>query len=196
MALLPIPLAAAAATSVLVPTLLLAHPFAPPRAAGPSPPAAPPVAVMSAPAGLIASAGRGWSWPLSPVPRVVRPFREGPFPWSPGHRGADLAADPEQVVLAPADGVVLFAGMVAGRPVLVIAHPDGLRSTYEPVRASRPPGSTVRRGVAVGVVVASPASHCAPQTCLHWGALRGRGYIDPLSLLQGRRAPPVLLPLG
>src|SRR5215470_4525491 len=179
MALLPIALAAAAATSVLVPTVLLAHPFAPPRAAG-------------RPAGVTQ---HGWSWPLSPVPRVVRPFRAGPFPWSPGHRGADLAADPGQVVLAPADGVVLFAGMVAGRPVLVIAHPDGLRSTYEPVRASQPPGSTVRRGEAVGVVVTSPASHCAPQACLHWGALRGRGYVDPLSLLQGRRAPPVLLPL-
>ena len=150
---------------------------------------------MGAPGALTVLAQRGWSWPLSPVPHVVRPFRAGPFPWSPGHRGVDLATEPDQAVLAPADGVVVFEGVVAGRPVLVIAHPGGLRSTYEPVRASRPPGSTLRRGEPVGVVVTSPASHCTPQVCLHWGALRGGVYIDPLTLLQGRRAPPVLLPL-
>ena len=155
----------------------------------------PPLPALTAARGPGEPADAGWSWPLAPVPRVVHAFAVGPFPWSPGHRGVDLAARPGRVVLAPANGVIAFAGVVAGRPVLVVAHAGGLRGTYEPVRGSLPVGSAVRRGEAMGVLVASVASHCAPQACLHWGVLRGQTYLDPLGLLQGRRGPPVLLPL-
>ena len=45
----------------------------------------------------------------------------------------DLGGAPGRPVLAAGDGVVVFAGMVAGRPVVSIDHADGLRTTYEPV---------------------------------------------------------------
>ena len=86
-----------------------------------------------------------WAWPLTPLPQVVRRFAVGPAPWSPGHRGVDLAPKSESLatVRAPANGVVHFAGMLAGRPVLSIAHGDGLISSFEPVV------STLRRGQVV-----------------------------------------------
>jgi murein DD-endopeptidase MepM/ murein hydrolase activator NlpD len=127
---------------------------------------------------------------------VVRHFVLGPRPWSRGHRGVDLAAHPGQAVLAPADGVIAWSGMVAGRPVLVVAHGSGLRTTYEPVITAHRPGSAVIRGQLIGTVARSPASHCRPASCLHWGALRGATYLDPLTLLAGWSRGVVLLPPG
>jgi murein DD-endopeptidase MepM/ murein hydrolase activator NlpD len=131
-------------------------------------------------------------WPLSPAPDVMRRFAVGPHPWSPGHRGVDLGGAAGQHVLAAGAGIVTFAGVLAGRGVVAVAHPGGLRTTYEPVTA----GVRVGEAVAVGDALGSLATggHC-PTACLHWGALRGDVYIDPLSLLRPP-APPVLLPLG
>ncbi|MBK8076287.1 MAG: M23 family metallopeptidase [Kineosporiaceae bacterium] len=137
--------------------------------------------------------GRAWSWPLTPPHPVLARFAPGPQRWSPGHRGVDLGATAGAALLAPSDGVVSFAGAVAGRGVLVISHPNGVRTTYEPVAALVGVGHPVRSGQIVGRVLAT-GSHCAQATCLHWGALRGQTYLDPLSLL-GLRPPPVLLPL-
>ena len=47
--------------------------------------------------------------------------------------------------------------------------------------------------IPIGVVSATPG-HCVPLICLHWGALAGQVYRDPLSLLGFGR--PILLPLG
>lgn len=137
------------------------------------------------------AAGR-WAWPLDPRPEVVRRFDRPDEPWLPGHRGVDLAAVVGARVQAPADGRVSWAGVVAGRAVLVVAHAGGLRSTFEPVSATSPVGTVVRRGDGVGVVTATPG-HCAPGTCVHWGVLRGETYLDPLSLVG--RARVVLLPV-
>ena len=145
----------------------------------PPPPAAAPV--------------RGWQWPLEPGPAVVRPFRAPPTPWSAGHRGVDLAASAGAVVHAAAAGQVTFAGVVAGRGVVVVTHAGGLRTTYEPVDDRVPAGAFVVGGAALGVVAVG-ASHCPPASCLHWGARRGAEYVDPLTLVG--RGPPVLLPLG
>lgn len=145
---------------------------------------------LPAPAGS-AVHGR-WEWPLSPVPVVVARFDPPPDPWSAGHRGVDLLAAVGQSVLAPESGSVSFAGMVAGRPVVVVTHPGGLRSTFEPVAALVPVGTPLAAGSAVGTV--SPASgHCAPATCMHWGVIRGNTYLDPLAFVAQRRV--VLLPL-
>jgi murein DD-endopeptidase MepM/ murein hydrolase activator NlpD len=132
----------------------------------------------------------GWS---RPVPgSVVHPFDPPAERWLAGHRGVDLAAGAGDPVRAPAAGVVSFAGSVAGKPVVVVTHPGGLRSTFEPVTASVGRGDTVGRGEAIGVL-ADTAGHCAPGGCLHWGVLRGEAYLDPLALL-GEDAPIVLLP--
>lgn len=126
------------------------------------------------------------AWPLRPRPEVTRSF-DAPAPnWEAGHRGVDLAGTPGQRVLAAAEGTVVFAGELAGRSVVSIAHRGGLRTTYEPVRA------TVARGQRVGaesVIGALEAGHpgCARSACLHWGAMWGPAsradYVDPLGLV-------------
>jgi murein DD-endopeptidase MepM/ murein hydrolase activator NlpD len=134
-----------------------------------------------------------WIWPLSPRPPVLRRFDVGPYRWSPGHRGVDLAARPAAPVVAPAAGVVTFARTVVGRPVIVITHAGGVRTAYEPALAGVPRGAAVPRGAVVGTVTADPG-HCGSRTCVHWSARRGDRYIDPLSLLTPTRV--VLLPMS
>jgi murein DD-endopeptidase MepM/ murein hydrolase activator NlpD len=131
-------------------------------------------------------------WPLAPAPHVLRRFAPGPAPWSPGHRGVDLAASAGQSVLAAAPGVVTFAGRIAGTAAVSVAHGDGLRTTYQPVAPQVRAGDHVEAGQPLGRLDDWPG-HCS-RPCLHWGALRGRTYLDPLALLG--LVPPVLLPVA
>ncbi len=132
-----------------------------------------------------------WSAPL-PEAAVTRPFDHLPHRYAAGHRGVDLAGAPGAPVLAAGDGIVAFAGMVAGRPVVSVDHPGGLRTTYEPVAASVGGGQAVARGSPLGVLMAGHAG-CPVAACLHWGLRRGEDYLDPMGLV----APPRirLLPL-
>jgi murein DD-endopeptidase MepM/ murein hydrolase activator NlpD len=98
-------------------------------------------------------------------------------------------------VLAAGAGTVVYSGTIAGRGVVVIRHAGGLRTTYEPVSTEVAVGRELAPGEQFGSV--QPAvQHCAQGPCLHWGALVGDLYLDPLSLLTGPRRPPVLLPLN
>ncbi|MGV8976539.1 MAG: M23 family metallopeptidase [Cellulomonas sp.] len=124
---------------------------------------------------------------------VLRAFDAPPAPWAAGHRGVDLAAPDDGAVLAPADGIVTFAGPVAGRQVVVVSHLDGRRSSFEPVVGSVPVGEPVTRGQAVGTLADTP-THCAPRRCVHWGVRDAETYLDPMSLLP-LYGPVVLLPL-
>ena len=137
--------------------------------------------------------GRGFVWPLFPRPALLRSFEQPHSQWSSGHRGVDLAAVVGQAVFSAGDGVVAFSGAIAGRGVITVRHSGGLRTTYEPVDQRLAAASVVHRGSPIGVVSATPG-HCVPLTCLHWGALSGQVYRDPLSLLGFGR--PILLPLG
>ncbi len=143
------------------------------------------------------AAGSGFAAPLSPKPTVVRGFDVPEQRWQPGHRGVDLAAAAGTPVLAAGAGTVRFVGSVAGRPVVSLAHADGLVTTYEPVRASVRIGDRVRRGSVLGTVEAGHDG-CQVAACLHWGARRGSGhdavYLDPLALLGAVRVR--LKPLG
>ncbi|GAA2150205.1 peptidase M23-like protein [Humibacillus xanthopallidus] len=134
-----------------------------------------------------------WSWPLQPTPEVARRFDPPDQPWLPGHRGVDLVGAVGQAVHSPTDGTVTYAGRLAGRGVVVVTHAGGLRSTFEPVSSTVGVGTAVAQGDPVGAISAE-AGHCAPVTCLHWGVLRGRTYLDPLAFVG--RARIVLLPLG
>ena len=132
-------------------------------------------------------------WPLRPRPAVVRHF-DAPSPnWQRGHRGVDLAGAAGQPVYAAAAGTVVFAGELAGRPLVSIAHPGGLRTSYEPVRAAVRVGQLVAAGAALGEL-APGHDGCAADACLHWGAMWGPAsradYVDPLGLLA---ATPVRL---
>ncbi|NKS87494.1 peptidoglycan DD-metalloendopeptidase family protein [Rhodococcus hoagii] len=134
-----------------------------------------------------------FGWPLRPRPPVVRPFDLPERNWLPGHRGVDLAAVPGQTVLAAGAGTVVFAGTVAGKPVVSVDHPGGLRTTYEPVEATVSAGRRVERGTVLGTV-APGHPECAAAACLHWGLRRDREYLDPLPLVGAVRMR--LLPSG
>lgn len=136
----------------------------------------------------------GYGWPLAGAPRVERGFEPPRTAYGPGHRRVDLRAALGQQVLAAAAGRVSYAGLLAGRGVVVVVHSGGLRTTYEPVRAVVRVGQAVVRGTPIGVLTEGHPSCRAGTTCLHWGLLRGSVYLDPLSLVLGRDLR--LLPLG
>ena len=136
---------------------------------------------MATTAAQTPAGNREWLWPLDGHPVVIRRFDPPPLPWLPGHRGVDLQAPAGSRVSAAGAGTVGYAGPLAGLGVVTVLHRSGLRTTYLPVRASVRPGQTVRAGQMIGTVQAG-AGHC-PVTCLHWGLLRGPGYLDPLLLL-------------
>lgn len=139
--------------------------------------------------------------PLPGPVAVVTPFDPPAERWLAGHRGVDLAAPPLATIRAPAGGTVLFAGPVGGRPVLSIDHGSGLRTTYEPVRATVRTGDSVTTGDVVAHLLTGHAG-CPVDSCLHWGARLASGgpsgndddYLDPLSLLAVEDRPIRLKP--
>lgn len=126
-----------------------------------------------------------FGWPLPGHPAVVRGFEAPQHRFGPGHRGVDLAAPAGTAVLAAGAGTVAFAGPVAGRGVVSIDHPGGLRTTYEPVAPSVTAGEVVTKGQRIGTVrpghPGCASCHCAD--CLHWGVRKATDYLDPLRLL-------------
>ncbi|GAA2184155.1 murein hydrolase activator EnvC family protein [Micromonospora lupini] len=137
-------------------------------------------------------AGR-FRWPVDGPPRPVRRFDPPPRPWLPGHRGVDLAAPAGAVVRSAGPGTVLFAGVVAGRPVVTVGHANGLRTTHEPVQPAVRPGQPVTAGTPLGELLPGHPG-CPAEACLHWGLRRGEEYLDPLALLG--LGPVRLLPVG
>jgi murein DD-endopeptidase MepM/ murein hydrolase activator NlpD len=122
----------------------------------------------------------------------VRGFELPAKPWLPGHRGVDLAGRPGQPVLAATPGTITYAGALAGRGVITITT-GPRRTTYEPVVPAVSVGATVKTGTVIGRLSAA-GSHCLPRSCLHWGLLQGKQYLNPLTLLPSR--PVRLLPLS
>jgi murein DD-endopeptidase MepM/ murein hydrolase activator NlpD len=152
------------------------HAAAHPQEPGPPGAAAHADRSTGAPAAL---AGRA----VLPVDGVVlRPFAAPATPYGPGHRGVDLAAKPGTPVRAALPGAVTFAGPVAGRGWVTVAHGGGLDTTYgwiDPRRVRR--GDRVAAGEVLGRLAAD-ASH------LDWGARLHGDYLDPLTLLGPWRA--------
>jgi murein DD-endopeptidase MepM/ murein hydrolase activator NlpD len=130
-------------------------------------------------------------WPLVPEPSVEHGFDPPDDPWGAGHRGVDLLGTVGQPVRAALPGRVSWAGVLAGRGVVVVDH-GGTRTTYEPVDATVELGATVGAGDRIGRLVLA-GSHCLPRACLHWGWLEGETYLDPLRLVGA--GPVRLLPL-
>jgi murein DD-endopeptidase MepM/ murein hydrolase activator NlpD len=124
-----------------------------------------------------------FSWPLTPVPSVTRPFEAPADPYGPGHRGVDLGGAAGQQVLAAGPGVVVFAGPLAGRGVLSIDHDGGLRTTYEPVTPLVAAGDQVYRGQPVATLDPGHPG-CPVAACVHWAVRRGEEYLNPLELIQ------------
>ncbi len=149
-------------------------------ALGPTPPAGP--------------GDGGWVWPVgSGSAEIVTGLDPPAEPWQAGHRGVDLAAPEGAQVRAAGAGIVTYAGRIAGVGVIAVTHGD-LRTTYQPVDPAVSAGQRIATGEPVGTL-AAPGSHCAPDTCLHWGLLRGDTYLDPLALVPHANGAR-LLPLG
>ena len=71
------------------------------------------------------------------VAPVIDPFRAPTGPYGPGNRGLEYATRAGAPVTAIGAGRVAFAGQVAGRLVVSVEHPDGLRSSVLGLGPSR-----------------------------------------------------------
>ena len=143
-----------------------------PAALGTPDPPEPPVPVPSVGA---------YGWPVAGP--VIRRFEEPSGPYGAGHRGIDIAAESGRSVKASADGVVAFAGKVAGDLHVSIDHPDGIRTSYSylsSVKVRR--GEPVARGEVIGGTAAGHPGVAPPH--LHFGARLAGQYIDPMLLLE------------
>jgi murein DD-endopeptidase MepM/ murein hydrolase activator NlpD len=104
---------------------------------------------------------------------VVDPFRAPAGPYGAGNRGLEYATTPGAPVRAVGDGVVAFAGPVAGRLVVSVRHPDGLRSSLTGLATvAVAVGQALRRDEVVGTAGA----------VLHLGVRRAETYLDPATL--------------
>ncbi|MFO7778313.1 MAG: peptidoglycan DD-metalloendopeptidase family protein [Nitriliruptoraceae bacterium] len=129
----------------------------------------------------------------APAPgRILRGFDPPRTAFGGGHRGVDLELAPGAAVRAAGSGRVTFAGPVAGRRWVSIAHLDGHVTTYGPLAAVRVrAGEQVRRGDRLAALDGGGHGAGGRDTGLHWGARDATGaYVDPLGLLGGdpRRA--------
>ncbi|MFJ6548032.1 murein hydrolase activator EnvC family protein [Microbacterium sp. NPDC091676] len=123
-----------------------------------------------------------WQWPVDGPRRVSVAYRAPAHAYGPGHRGMDVAAGASGSVVAPAEGVVAFQGVVVDRPLLTIRHADGLVSTFEPVESPLHPGDVVHRGQNIGRI--ATGGHAFPDS-LHVGVRRDGEYINPMLLFGG-----------
>lgn len=119
-------------------------------------------------------------WPVSDA-SIMKRYQAPEKQWLSGHRGIDLNVEEGEELLAPADGMIAFAGNVAGKSVVTIRHGTlhgELTSTFEPATTDLPVGTMVKGGRIFAHVEGS-SDHCT-DVCLHWG-LKGadRGYTDP-----------------
>lgn len=141
------------------------------------------VASVAGPLAPVPSAAVVYRSPLPTPLTVIHPFNAPASPYAAGERGVDLSVVAGVAVAAAGPGVVRFAGQVAGRGVVVITHPDGITTEYEPLTSAVARGQVVSGGQVIGVVSGTHPG-CEANTCLHWAARRDGRYFDPLSLLR------------
>src|SRR2546423_4451144 len=134
-----------------------------------------------------------WTWPVDGP--ILRPFAFGPDPYAGGqHRGIDIAAPAGAPVRAPASGQVSFSGTVPGGGRTVsIRTVDGYSVTLLHLGSlSVARGTTVAEGDAVGTV--GPTGEVQEQEPYVYLGIRvaadPQGYVDPVTLLPSRVAPP------
>jgi murein DD-endopeptidase MepM/ murein hydrolase activator NlpD len=131
-----------------------------------------------------------WEWPVAPPHPIVRAFEAPETRYTAGHRGIDIAAEAGRPVLAPADGVVHFSGIVVDRPLVSIRVGADVIASVEPVESSVVDGDTVTRGQVIGTV--GGGGHCDGR-CVHLGVRLHGDYVSPMLYLGGIPLP-VLLP--
>jgi murein DD-endopeptidase MepM/ murein hydrolase activator NlpD len=106
-----------------------------------------------------------------------------------GHWGVDITAPPGSEVRAPGDGVVTFAGRVAGMNSVTILMADDVRVSLSYLSSMKiPAGTRVEAGTVVG---RSGLAHGEP--ALHVSVRVGDDYVDPIGYLRCRRGTIRLL---
>ncbi|MDP9066909.1 MAG: peptidoglycan DD-metalloendopeptidase family protein [Actinomycetota bacterium] len=121
--------------------------------------------------------------PLSPPvdAAVTVRFDEPENRWAPGHRGIDYDVPAGTRVRAAGRGTVTFAGAVAGRLAVTIAHPGGYETTYSALtEISVYAGQEVSEGTWIG---RSGSAHPGGEPGLHLGVKLEGSYVDPELLL-------------
>jgi hypothetical protein len=146
---------------------------------------------------LFVPAAGGWTWPVQGP--VLQTFSFDPaHPYAAGqHRGIAIGAGDGATVLAPASGVVSFAGTVpTNGKTLTIETPSGLAVSLThlgSIEVAR--NATVDEGAAVGTVGPSGTPEF-DVPYVHLGirdAANDQGYLDPLAFLPVL-APPAAAP--
>jgi len=122
-----------------------------------------------------------YDWPVQGP--VIRPFQPPAGPYGSGHRGIDIAVPVGMPVRAAGDGVVAFAGVVAGERHVSVDHPDGVRTTYSWLSSIEvKAGAPIGRGQILG---RSGQGHPGVEPPhLHLGARYAGSYLDPMLLLR------------
>ena len=141
---------------------------------------------------LPVSTAQAWTWPVDGP--VLRPFSfDHAHPYAAGqHRGVDLGEPSGANVLAPAKGLVTFAGTVpTGGKTVSIQTPFGHTATLVhlgSIIVKR--GSTVSEGAAVGTVGPSGIVDLTKPFVYFGVRLTSddQGYVDPLTFLPPRPA--------
>lgn len=127
-----------------------------------------------------------------------RKFRQPETAWGAGHRGVDYLVGDTETLVSPTASVVQFAGLVFGRPVIVLRHAGGLSSEVEPACLVEDIalGQSLQAGQQFGqVCFVSKDGHCEG-VCLHWGVrTETRGYLSPERFI-GELSPSRLEALG
>lgn len=148
-------------------------------------------------AGAVVTTPSSWHLPLlgedtqdfGPTPYWFEPpLTYGGVYYPHFHTGTDIAAAWGTPVLAPANGLVVFAGTMGdGAEVVVIVHDSGFVSMYAhldnrvftvPVKA----GDTVQAGDRIGNVGLTGITTGAH---LHWSVWQNGELIDPLAMIRG-----------
>jgi hypothetical protein len=138
-----------------------------------------------------------WTWPADGP--VLRAFELGDDPYAAGqHRGIDVGGERGLPVLAPAGGVVSFAGTVpGGGRTVTVRTSDGYSVTLVHLGSIEVEAeSMVSEGARVGTIGPSGAVE-HPRPYVHLGirvTSAPNGYLDPLSFLPGREADPPATP--
>lgn len=91
-----------------------------------------------------------------------------------GNRGLEYATRAGQGVVASAEGVVVFAGSIAGDNFVTIQHADGLRTSYSYLASF---------AVAEGQAIGSGDTIGIADSGFHFGVRVGDTYLDPAVLL-------------
>ena len=121
-------------------------------------------------------------WLIPPVDGPVgRHYEEPGTRWGPGHRGLDYYVAPGTSVRAAGDGVISWAGPVAGRLVVTIDHGGGLWSSYSELsQLLVGAGAVVRAGTWIG---RAGVTHAGARSGVHFSVRSDGVYVDPARFL-------------